>query len=283
MMLLCALGIPVLWAITVLCARFASLALDPFWANVLRFLIMAVLLLPVVAVSGRQQRSFYKNTFVASVFLYACLILVNLALVQSTVAKTTFYGAFYCFLIPLIKVLGGHRYHYKIVFVMLLALIGGLALADFQVAGFGLGELFALGGAVFYALYVLYLDKLAKNVSLWLFMAWQSLFMFFLSVAAWLVYEMFQPKFVVAQPSVVDVAALALLAVLSIAAYALQMWVQRSLSAATMGFVVTLDAPIASILAFALLGQSLTLVGWIGAAVCLVAVMLVPRFVQARN
>lgn len=276
---LLALLIPLIWALTIITAKWVLRDVPLLWASAIRFGILALLSLGYLF-SRRALRPLrsYAGPALGGTLLYLCLLLTMLAVDRTTVAKTVFYATLYAFFIPLIKgVFLRARYQRSLLLVLGIALLGVGLLSNFSFQSLNTGDLCAALGSLCYALYVLAMERTTQHWATAELVSVQALTMGGLSgVTAALLAAPFHWPPLSPSRSVVLIATFAFWSFLTIAAYVLQAQVQRRIAAHVLGLLVMLDAPFACVLGYLLFAEAVPVTTMLGGALLMLAAGLAP-------
>lgn len=282
---LLALLVPLLWALTILVARLAVREVEPLWANALRFASMGLLALLHPGVRQRLQRGrgALLPAAAAGALLYLSILLTTVAVDRTTIASTVFYATFYAFFIPLIKVVFFRtRYQASLLVVLGLALAGAAGMADLSIARFGPGEAAAVAGAVFYALYVLLIERITHDYSGSELIGLQGVAMALFSLPAAFAFAAPLRLAAIPRPGVLGVAIFGWV-LLTVLAYGLQAQVQRRVPAHVLGLLFTLDAPLGALLGWLLFAEAVPLHTAIGGGLVTLAAALAPWLAREKT
>lgn len=292
---LVALGVPLIWALTIISARVVVGTVAPLWGNAFRFLAMGLVGLAGMALMARQsgqsrQHRAPRNYLwpaLAAFLLYCCLLATTVAVARTTVAKTVFYATFYAFFIPLIKAgLMRVRYRASLLVLLALAMLGAGFMANFSLDHFNDGDAFAVGGAVFYALYVILIERITHDWNSAQLVNVQSVVMGVISMLAALCWggPLAWPAHVSLDAHLfLFAAAFTAWVSLTYAAYWLQARVQRNVSAHVLGLLMTMDAPLGCILGYVFFAEAVPANTMIGGALVTCAALLAPWLAREKT
>ncbi|MCI1984213.1 MAG: DMT family transporter [Bifidobacteriaceae bacterium] len=147
-------------------------ALSPFAFNAVRFTFGAVSLLPVVLLRRGSARTFDLKKTLKYGLLCGCLLFCASSLQQYGVlygmnaGRAGFITGLYIILVPLLGILIGKRAR-AMSFVAAVVSLSGLYLLCFagsESAGFGIGDVLLLGGAVFFAIHILVVERIGTQI-----------------------------------------------------------------------------------------------------------------------
>jgi drug/metabolite transporter (DMT)-like permease len=194
----------------------------------------------------------------------------TLGLEITTASKAAFITGLNVILAPMVgRLLYGDRVAPRVYLAALLA-IAGLGLMTLQGAG-GVngGDLWVIGTAVSYAVYIVYLGGVAQRASALALSGIQQLPM---ALLAWL-WALPQLPVLPTLPLSSYLAIVYLALVATALVTVLQTFAQRVVPAYLTALLFALEPVFAALFAFMLLGETLSALGWIGGGVVLVAML----------
>lgn len=267
------LGVAAVWGWTFVLVKEGLSATGPFWFLALRFSLAT--LLALFLWRPEQGSQAVRRGMLLGVALFAGYFLQTWGLVYTTAQKSALITGLSVVLVPLLGHTAGLRAPWP-TWVGAGCAAGGLALLVLgsrePLGPTGLGDLLTLGCAVAFAVYLLLLDRYAKQNSVRAMLAPQLATVAVLSWVGTLVWE--QPQFVL--PTQAWVAVLITGALASTVAFGLLSWVEQRTTAAYTAIVLTMEPVFAGVLGWLVLGE--TLVNWqIVGAITIVAGMSVPH------
>jgi drug/metabolite transporter (DMT)-like permease len=171
------LGTAVIWGSAFSAQRVAAAHLGPFLYNGLRFLLGALVLLPVVRWRGRsaarmatpegkaQAGREWRAGVLAGAILAGAAMLQQAGLAYTTAGKAGFITGLYVVLVPLFLALGWRQWPRPLAWVAsLLAALGLYLLSTTDRFSLSLGDGLELLGACLWACHVILIDRLAGRV-----------------------------------------------------------------------------------------------------------------------
>ena len=205
------------------------------------------------------------------VFLFLGCIFQQVSLLYTDVANSAFFTIFYVLMVPIIvHFLFSEKLHWSIWPSVLACVIGGYFLSDIGDASIRLGDSLVLIGALFWALHIIYIGKIINQFDLPFFIAlMQNLIVATLSFILVIIFEEFD--FSKIKLETIEILYAGILS--GGAAFALQLFGQKNISAAPAAIVMSLEGVVASIAAWIILNQILGLNNIIGCTLILCGVL----------
>jgi drug/metabolite transporter (DMT)-like permease len=261
------------WGASFLVIKDALAAAPPHWLLALRFGVgaLALALFAPRAVARIDARTLRAGLGLALV-LWAAFALQTVGLVWTTPAKSAFLTAVY---VPLVPVLGrlvfGTALPPRVLASVALALVGlALLTHPTDLAEVNRGDALTLGCAVAFALHIVLLDRVARDLPARPLALLQIGATGALALPVALAVEGPPPALV---PALVG-AVLYLGVVCSAAAYVVQTWAQRHTLPERVALLFSLEAVFAAVLAAALIGERHSGLEWTGGALVVAAVLI---------
>jgi drug/metabolite transporter (DMT)-like permease len=203
-------------------------------------------------------------------------------LMTTTATKSAFLTSLYVIFVPLLNGLFfGVPLTKDLVGSLLLALIGSILLTQNESAnfldlftGFGIGELLTMACAVFASLQIISISVLSKKIeNAFVFNIWSSLWTSLCSIPLLFLFP--QSKFDIKALNPKSLFAIASLTLFStVLAFSLQVRNQKKINANVASLIFLMESPFAFILAYLLLGESVTITQAIGMVSILGSVVL---------
>ncbi len=221
---------------------------------------------------ARFDRRAVRPALVLGLLAFGGFATQTLGLSLTSASKAAFITGLSVILTPMMAALGWRRRVGARAFAAAAVALAGLALMTLRggLGGVNAGDLWVLGTALLYALYIVYLGEVANTVSATSLAALQHVPM---ALLAWLW----------AAPNLGALASVPLrtyLAILYLAAVAtalvavLQTYAQRVVPSATAALIFVLEPVFAAVFAFLLLGERMGLTGWVGGALVVAAMLM---------
>ena len=279
--LVCLIGCTLIWGTTFIAQDTGMDNIGPFTFNCVRFFVGFLAVAPFLYIFEKKKIShqiknktnqFLKLMIPFGVFLFLGCIFQQVSLLYTDVANSAFFTIFYVPMVPIIVYfLFSEKLHWSIWPSVLACVIGGYFLSDVDDATIRLGDSLVLIGALFWALHIIYIGKIIDLFDLPFFIALlQNLIVATLSFILVIIFEEFD--FSKIKLETIEILYAGILS--GGAAFALQLFGQRNISAAPAAIVMSLEGVIAAIAAWIILNQILGLGNIIGCSLILGGVLL---------
>ena len=279
--LICLVACTLIWGTTFIAQDTGMDNIGPFTFNSVRFFVGFLAVAPFVFLFEKKKikmqiknkaNNFLKLILPVGIFLFLGCIFQQVSLLYTDVANSAFFTIFYVLMVPIIvHFLFSEKLHWSIWPSVLACVIGGYFLSDISNAEIRFGDGLVLIGALFWALHIIYIGKIIIHFDLPFFIALiQNLIVATLSFILVVMFEEFDF-------SKIKLEALEILyaGILSGgAAFALQIFGQRNISAAPAAIVMSLEGIVATVAAWLILNQILGLNNIIGCSLILGGVLL---------
>ena len=262
------IGVAAVWGLTFPMVKDAVEALPPFEFLAIRFAIAGVLM---TAVFGRQVRGLARKTLfagaLAGVALFAGYGFQTVGLQYTTASNAGFITGLFAVFTPILTAVLLRRIPTRAVIGGVGLATAGLALLSNTPAGFrfAYGERIVLLCAVSFAAHIVILGRYSPEVPAGAIAAVQMWVVATLSAWASLTFETPTPV----STTSVWVALLVTGIVASAVGFFVQTVAQRHVSPTRTGLILVSEPAFAGLFGFLLLGESLTALGWAGAALIL--------------
>ena len=276
----CLTACALIWGTTFIAQDTGMDNIGPFTFNSVRFFVGFLAVSPFVFLFEKQKitdqiksnrNQFIKLILPVGVFLFLGCIFQQVSLLYTDVANAAFFTIFYVPMVPIIiYFLFSEKLHWSIWPSVLACVTGGYFLSDLSNSSARFGDALVLIGALFWALHIIYVGKLIKQFDLPFFIALiQSLIVATLSFILVLLFE--EINFSKIKLETIEILYAGVLS--GGAAFALQIFGQRNISAAPAAIVMSLEGAIAAIAAWIILNQILGLYNIIGCTLILFGVL----------
>jgi drug/metabolite transporter (DMT)-like permease len=256
------------WGATFTATKLALNEVLPFLFLLLRFLLGTVLTVVFVAALRRplhRDRNTIRMSLIATVFLILGYSLQTVGLQYTTATNSAFITALYVILVPLFLLRFGAQTWGAAVLA-----VAGLWLLVNPTVSANLGDLLTLGCAAAFAGHICLLETYTRKSDPVSFFVWQLLFVT-LAFVPLTAAESSGPIHLSATPTLLM--ALAVTGVLATGAFAVQIWAQRLLPAQQVALIYSFEPAFAAWLAWYFLDERLTVSGWIGSLLVLIALV----------
>ena len=279
--LLCLIGCTFIWGTTFIAQDTGMDNIGPFTFNCVRFFVGFLAVAPFFYLFEKKKinyqiknktNQFLKLIIPVGIFLFLGCIFQQVSLLYTDVANSAFFTIFYVPMVPIILYfLFSEKLHWSIWPSVLACVIGGYFLSDVDDATIRLGDSLVLIGALFWALHIIYIGKIIDLFDLPFFIALlQNLIVATLSFILVIIFEEFD--FSKIKLETIEILYAGILS--GGAAFALQLFGQKNISAAPAAIVMSLEGVIAAIAAWIILNQILGLGNIIGCSLILGGVLL---------
>ena len=270
-----------IWGTTFIAQDTGMDNIGPFTFNFVRFFVGFFAVAPFVLLFEKKKineqikakrNKFYKLIIPVGIFLFLATVLQQVSLLYTDVANSAFFTIFYVLMVPIIVCfLFSERLHWSIWPSVLACVIGGFFLSDIGNATIRFGDSLVLIGALFWALHIIYIGKIIDQFDLPFFIAlMQNLIVATLSFILVIIFEEFD--FSKIKLETIEILYAGILS--GGAAFALQLFGQRNISAAPAAIIMSLEGVVAAIAAWVILNQILELNNIIGCLLILGGILL---------
>ena len=255
--------------------------IGPFTFNSARFYVGFLAVAPFVFLFEKKKikqqiknktSEFLKLIIPVGIFLFLGCIFQQVSLLYTDVANSAFFTIFYVPMVPIIiYYLFSEKLHWSIWPSVFACVIGGYFLSDINNVEVRFGDTLVLIGAVFWALHIIYIGKIIQKFDLPFFIAlMQNLIVATLSLVLVLIFE--EGDFSKIKLETIEILYAGILS--GGAAFALQIFGQKNISAAPAAIVMSLEGVVATISAWIILSQMLGVNNIIGCLLILSGVLL---------
>jgi len=275
--LLCTL----IWGTTFIAQDTGMDDIGPFTFNAVRFFIGFLAIIPLVFLfEFKKFKSEFKSdtktfgilSFLIGLSLFLGSALQQVALLYTDVANAAFFTIFYVPMVPIIIFLFKQQsIHWSVWPSVILCLIGGYLLTNFQDATVRLGDNLVVLGALFWSTHIIFTGMIIKKYDLPLTLgAIQTLIVALFSFIIASIYEEF-----IYSNILKEINSILYAGILSGGfAFVLQIYAQKNISPAPAAIVFSLEGVFATIAAWILLSQILDINNLIGCLFILFGVLL---------
>jgi len=269
-----------IWGTTFIAQDTGMDNIGPFTFNSVRFFVGFLAVLPFVFLFEKKkiitqiknnEIQFFKLILPVGTFLFLGCIFQQVSLLYTDVANSAFFTIFYVPMVPIIVYfLFAEKIHWSVWPSVIACVIGGFYLSDFDDTSVQFGDTLVLIGALFWALHIIYIGKIVQKFDLPFFIALiQNLVVAFFSLILVLLFE--EINFSKIKLETLEILYAGILS--GGAAFALQIFGQRNITAAPAAIVMSLEGVVATISAWIILNQILNLGNIIGCTLILFGVL----------
>ena len=278
---ICLVLCTLIWGTTFIAQYTGMDNIGPFTFNSARFYIGFLAVAPFVFLFEKKKikhqinnkiSEFIKLIIPVGIFLFLGCIFQQVSLLYTDVANSAFFTIFYVPMVPIIVYfLFSEKLHWSIWPSVFACVLGGYFLSDINNVEVRFGDTLVLIGAVFWALHIIYIGKIILKFDLPFFIAlMQNLIVATLSFVLVLIFE--EIDFSKIKLETIEILYAGILS--GGAAFALQLFGQRNISAAPAAIVMSFEGVVAAIAAWIILNQILGLNNIIGCSLILGGILL---------
>ena len=270
-----------IWGTTFIAQDTGMDDIGPFTFNSVRFFVGFLAIVPLAlmfeAKKLKKEFRFDTKTFVILSFLIGLSLflgsaLQQVALLYTDVANAAFFTIFYVPMVPIIIFIFKKDFlHWSLWPAVILCLIGGYLLTNFQDATVRLGDTLVVLGALFWSTHIIFTGMIVKKYNLPLTIgAIQTLLVALFSF----IIGLFSEEFVIAN-ILNEIDSILYAGILSGGfAFVLQIYAQRNITPAPAAIIFSLEGVFATIAAWFLLNQILGINNLLGCFFILSGVLL---------
>ena len=274
---LCLVACTFIWGTTFVAQDSGMDNIGPFTFNSVRFFVGFLAVSPFFFFFEKkkikiEKSKFYKLIIPVGFFLFLGTAFQQVALIYTDIANAAFFTIFYVPMVPIIVYfLFADKLHWSIWPSVFACVLGGYLLSDISNSVVRLGDTLVFIGAIFWALHIIYIGKIIKQFDLPFFIAMlQNLIVALLSFLLVVMFE--EIDFAKIKLETIEILYAGILS--GGAAFALQLFGQRNISAAPAAIVMSLEGVFAAIAAWIILNQILGINNIIGCSLILGGVLL---------
>ena len=279
---LCLIFCTLIWGTTFIAQDTGMDHIGPFTFNSTRFFVGFLAVVPFFILFEKKKinnnqvkieiNQFLKLMLPVGVFLFLGTVFQQVSLLYTNVANSAFFTIFYVPLVPIIiYFLFSKKLHWSIWPSVLACVVGGYFLSDISNERIRYGDTLVLIGALFWALHIIYIEKLVKKFDVPFFIALlQNLIVAILSFLLAFIFE--EINFSKIKMETFEILYAGILS--GGAAFVLQLFGQRNIPAAPAAIVMSLEGVFAAIAAWVILSQILGLNNIIGCTLIIGGVLL---------
>ena len=274
---LCLVVCTFIWGTTFVAQDSGMDNIGPFTFNSVRFFVGFLAVSPFFFFFEKKKikidkSKFYKLIIPVGFFLFLGTVFQQVALIYTDIANAAFFTIFYVPMVPIIVYfLFADKLHWSIWPSVFACVLGGYLLSDISNSVVRLGDTLVFIGAIFWALHIIYIGKIIKQFDLPFFIAMlQNLIVALLSFLLVVMFE--EIDFAKIKLETIEILYAGILS--GGAAFALQLFGQRNISAAPAAIVMSLEGVFAAIAAWIILNQILGINNIIGCSLILGGVLL---------
>ncbi len=270
-----------IWGTTFIAQDTGMDDIGPFTFNSVRFFVGFLAIIPLALLFEVKKlkkefrldkKTFITLSFLIGVSLFLGSALQQVALLYTDVANAAFFTIFYVPMVPIIIFIFKKDFlHWSVWPSVILCLIGGYLLTNFQDATVRLGDTLVVLGALFWSTHIIFTGMIIKKYNLPLTIgAIQTLLVALFSF----IIGLFSEEFVIAN-ILNEIDSILYAGILSGGfAFVLQIYAQRNITPAPAAIIFSLEGVFATIAAWFLLNQILGINNLLGCFFILSGVLL---------
>ena len=270
-----------IWGTTFIAQDTGMDDIGPFTFNAVRFFVGFLAIIPLAILFEVKKfrlefeidlKTFLILSFLIGVSLFLGSALQQVALLYTDVANAAFFTIFYVPMVPIIIYFYKRKsLHWSVWPSVILCLIGGYLLTNFQDATVRLGDSLVILGALFWSSHIIFTGIIVTKYNLPLTLgAIQTLIVALLSFIIGLIYEEF-----VIRNIMNEIDSILYAGILSGGfAFVLQIYAQKNITPAPAAIIFSLEGVFATIAAWFLLNQLLGINNLLGCFFILCGVLL---------
>ena len=270
-----------IWGTTFIAQDTGMDDIGPFTFNAVRFFVGFLAIIPLALLFEVKKfrfefkidlKTFLILSFLIGVSLFLGSALQQVALLYTDVANAAFFTIFYVPMVPIIIYFYRRKsLHWSVWPSVILCLIGGYLLTNFQDATVRLGDSLVILGALFWSSHIIFTGIIVTKYNLPLTLgAIQTLIVALLSFIIGLIYEEF-----VIRNIMNEIDSILYAGILSGGfAFVLQIYAQKNITPAPAAIIFSLEGVFATIAAWFLLNQILGINNLLGCFFILCGVLL---------
>ena len=278
---ICLIVCTLIWGTTFIAQDTGMDNIGPFTFNSVRFFVGFLAVAPFVLFFERkeinikiknQTNQFVKLMIPVGIFLFLATVFQQVSLLYTNVANSAFFTIFYVPMVPIIVYfLFSKKLHWSIWPSALACVFGGYFLSDISNETIRYGDGLVLIGSLFWALHIIYIGRLVTKFDLPFYIALlQNLVVASLSLLLAITFE--EIDFNKIKLETYEILYAGVLS--GGAAFVLQLFGQRHISAAPAAIVMSLEGVFATVAAWIILNQILGINNIIGCSLILGGILL---------
>ena len=279
--LLSALICTFIWGTTFIAQETGMKLIGPYVFNGVRFFVGFLALVPFYLLIERKKTSkeisknkskFFLLSILIGIFLFLGSVFQQVALLYTDVANAAFFTIFYVPMVPIIVFfLFKKTIHWSVWPSVILCVIGGYLLTNFQDATIRLGDTLVVVGAIFWSLHIIFVGKIIEEFDTPILIGLiQTIVVSFCSIALALIFEEFILINIINQKLQILYAGILSGGI----AFVLQIYAQKNISPAPSAIIFSLEGVFATIAAWIILSQILNINNILGCIFILAGVLI---------
>ncbi len=282
-----------IWGTTFIAQDTGMEVIGPYVFNSTRFFVGFLALIPFYfllekkstkEVLAKNKKRFIYLSILIGIFLFFASLLQQVALLFTDVANAAFFTIFYVPMVPIIVFfLFRTKIHWSVWPSVLLCVVGGYFLTNFQDATVRLGDTLVVICALFWSLHIIFIGILVKEFNAPILVGLiQTFIVSICSLIPAFIFEDFIFENILDQKIQILYAGILSGGI----AFVLQIYAQQNISPAPSAIIFSLEGVFATIAAWILLSQILNINNIIGCCFILAGVLisqLIPEIKKTKN
>jgi len=277
---ICLIVCTIIWGTTFVAQASGMDNIGPFTFNAVRFFVGFLAVMPFVFIFekkkvkkqiSKKKDKFYNHIIPVGIFLFLGTVFQQVSLLYTNIANSAFFTVFYVPMVPIIiYFLFSKKVHWAIWPSVIFCLVGIYFLSDFNNSSIRYGDSLVIIGAIFWALHIIYIGKIIEHFDLPFFIALlQNIIVASLSFILAILFE--EISFSNIKLETIEILYAGIMS--GGAAFALQIFGQRNISAAPSAIIMSLEGVFAAVAAWLILNQILGINNIIGCLLILCGVL----------
>ena len=276
-----ALFCTLIWGTTFIAQDTGMEFIGPYVFNAVRFFVGFLALIPfylilekknTATIISKNRSKFIYLAILIGIFLFLASALQQVALLYTDVANAAFFTIFYVPMVPIIVFfLFKKTIHWSVWPAVILCVIGGYFLTNFQDATVRLGDSLVLIGALFWSLHIIFIGIIVEEFNAPILIGLvQTLIVSICSLILALFYEEFILVNILNQKIQILYAGILSGGI----AFVLQIYAQKNIQPAPSAIIFSLEGVFATVAAWIILSQVLNFNNILGCCFILIGVLI---------
>ena len=279
--ILSALLCTIIWGTTFIAQATGMKFIGPYVFNGVRFFVGFLALVPfyillerknTYQVISKNKTKFFNLSILIGFFLFLGTVFQQVSLLYTDVANAAFFTIFYVPMVPIIVFfLFKKNIHWSVWLSVILCVIGGYLLTNFQDATVRLGDTLVIIGAIFWSLHIIFIGKIIEEFNAPILIGLiQTLIVSTCSIILAFIFEDFDLKNILDQKMQILYAGILSGGI----AFVLQIYAQKNISPSPVAIIFSLEGVFATIAAWIILNQILNINNILGCTFILIGVLI---------
>ena len=282
-----------IWGTTFIAQDTGMKVIGPYVFNGVRFFVGFLTLVPFYFLLekknthkevSKDQKKFIYLSILIGLFLFLGTLFQQVALLYTDVANAAFFTIFYVPMVPVIVFfLFKKKIHWSVWPSVILCVMGGYLLTNFQDATVRLGDTLVVLGAIFWSLHIIFVGKIIKEFNAPILIGLiQTIIVSLCSIILAIIFEEIILKNILEQKVQILYAGILSGGI----AFVLQIYAQKNISPSPAAIIFSLEGVFATIAAWIILSQILNFNNILGCIFILVGVLLsqlLPEMKLSKN